>query len=293
MSKFAFRSRVPRPPLDRVVAQLWWADGQIPYTADHLLPMAGAVLVVLLRDPFSTRLAGGRPDVHRHGWLTGPRQTAVVNRPLGRTRAVGAVFRTAGAAAVLGVPADATTGTAIAIDDLLGADAGRLRDDLDAAPAWHDELDRFEVFLRSRLDPELGRLRRVERAVTMLATPARPSITGLAADLGITVQHLGREFRHWVGLSPRWIVRLARLQGLLDAIDTRDDVPWGALAFQFGYADQAHLSREFRALTALTPTGYVRRRSAVYGPLPPGSQTLFVPLAGDVHCVQDRRRSPA
>ena len=244
-------------------------------------------------DPFSTHLPGGRPDLYRHGWFTGPRQTAVVNRPLGHTRAVGAVFRTGGAAAVVGVPANVTTGTAIAIDDVLGADAARLRDDLDAAPAWQEELDRFEAFLRARLDPELGRLRRVERAVSELVAPARPSITGLAADLGITVQHLGREFRYWVGLSPRSIVRLGRLHGLLDAVDTRHGVPWGALAFQVGYADQAHLSREFRALTALTPTDYVRRRLAVFGPLPPGNQTLFVPLASDVQSVQDRHPSPA
>jgi len=124
-------------------------------------------------DPFSTHLPGGRPDLYRHGWFTGPRQTAVVNRPLGHTRAVGAVFRTGGAAAVVGVPANVTTGTAIAIDDVLGADAARLRDDLDAAPAWQEELDRFEAFLRARLDPELGRLRRVERAVSELVFSAR------------------------------------------------------------------------------------------------------------------------
>jgi hypothetical protein len=179
-------------------------DLRVPSTSSESLGRCDedGAAVSKFGDPFSTHLPGGRPDLYRHGWFTGPRQTAVVNRPLGHTRAVGAVFRTGGAAAVVGVPANVTTGTAIAIDDVLGADAARLRDDLDAAPAWQEELDRFEAFLRARLDPELGRLRRVERAVSELVAPARPSITGLAADLGITVQHLGREFRYWVGLSP-------------------------------------------------------------------------------------------
>lgn len=291
---FRFHARRPRPPLDRVVAQLWWADGQIPYVADHLLPMPNAVLVVVLGDPFATRAVDGGPaGLHRHGWFTGPRQGAVVNRPLGHTRAVGAIFRVGGAAAVLGVPARATTDAAIGIDDLLATGVPRLRDDLDAAPTWQAALGAFEAFLRARLDPELGRLRRIERAVAALSAPAPPSVRGLADDLGITVQHLAREFRHWVGLSPRGIARLGRLRRLLDAVDTRAPVPWGTLAHRCGYADQAHLARDFRALTGLTPTGYVRHRLEVFGPLPAGSQPLFVPLTDDVHCVQDGGSPPA
>ncbi len=37
-----------------MVAELWWAEGQIPYRADHLLPMPYTTLAIVLGDPFTT-----------------------------------------------------------------------------------------------------------------------------------------------------------------------------------------------------------------------------------------------
>ena len=54
------------------------------------------------------------------------------------------------------------------------------------------------------------------------------------------------------------LARIARLERALLGLG-RDDVSLAGLAHDCGYSDQAHLSRDFRHLTGLTP-GQWRRR---------------------------------
>lgn len=55
-----------------------------------------------------------------------------------------------------------------------------------------------------------------------------------------------------LGLSPAWLVRRRRLHEASSRL--RDGrVRLADLAAELGYADQAHLTRDFRAATGLTP----------------------------------------
>ncbi len=69
------------------------------------------------------------------------------------------------------------------------------------------------------LDLDVPGLERCERAVALLTEdPVRP-IGDIAATLGVSHGHLDREFTRIVGLSPRRLARLLRVDRLLEAID--------------------------------------------------------------------------
>ena len=55
----------------------------------------------------------------------------------------------------------------------------------------------------------------------------------------------------WLGMTPKAFLRIERVSAAADAI--RADTPLGLVAASLGYADQAHLTREARALLGLTP----------------------------------------
>jgi AraC-like DNA-binding protein len=42
---------------------------------------------------------------------------------------------------------------------------------------------------------------------------------------------------------------------------------WAGLAAEWGYADQAHLIREFRAMAGVTPADYVRDAAGRFRPV--------------------------
>ncbi len=54
-------------------------------------------------------------------------------------------------------------------------------------------------------------------------------------------------------MSPKLAARLIRFDRVVRAADAEPEPAWADLAYDAGYYDQAHLIREVRALSGLTP----------------------------------------
>jgi AraC-like DNA-binding protein len=83
---------------------------------------------------------------------------------------------------------------------------------------------------------------------------APPSLSDLAADLGLSRYQLLRAFRTTMGVPPyAWLAqyRVTRARGLLEA-----GVRPAEAAALVGFADQAHLTRWFRRVLGVTPAAY-------------------------------------
>jgi transcriptional regulator GlxA family with amidase domain len=76
----------------------------------------------------------------------------------------------------------------------------------------------------------------------------------------VSERQLERLFHERIGYGPKLFARVARLQRSTRAIgDLRGSIAsWARFAVECGYADQAHLVREFRALSGVTPVTYAR-----------------------------------
>jgi AraC-like DNA-binding protein len=70
---------------------------------------------------------------------------------------------------------------------------------------------------------------------------------------------LQRLFAEHVGVPPKWVIRRYRLREVTDRLDAGEPVDWGPLAAELGYADQAHLTRDFAAMFGEPPTRYAER----------------------------------
>lgn len=55
-------------------------------------------------------------------------------------------------------------------------------------------------------------------------------------------------------------MRWARLHEAAGRADDGEPVDWAALARDLGYADQAHLTRDFAATIGVPPSRYAQRR---------------------------------
>jgi AraC-like DNA-binding protein len=65
-----------------------------------------------------------------------------------------------------------------------------------------------------------------------------------------------RLFADYVGVSPKWVMRRARLHEAASRADLGKVVDWAELAVDLGYADQAHLTRDFTDTIGVPPGRY-------------------------------------
>jgi len=149
-------------------------------------------------------------------------------------------------------PRAETTRQAIMRDaDAGGFDAGGFDADEARMTGW------AEALLRSVL-PERDPL--AEQAATLVSRitddPGLRRVDQLSAESGMTARTLQRLFADYVGVSPKWVMRRARLHEAAERADSGEPVDWACLASDLGYADQAHLTRDFTVTIGVPPSRY-------------------------------------
>jgi len=145
-------------------------------------------------------------------------------------------------------------------DDARAADDARPADDRAADERAADDARMIgfaEALLHSML-PERDPL--AEQAAALVARitddPGLRRVDQLSASAGMTPRTLQRLFADYVGVSPKWVMRRARLHEAAERADSGEPVDWACLAADLGYADQAHLTRDFTVTIGVPPSRY-------------------------------------
>jgi AraC-like DNA-binding protein len=103
-----------------------------------------------------------------------------------------------------------------------------------------------------------GAPRRVQEAIAALARGGE--VHRVARAVGTSERSLHRELVRWSGLAPKPLARILRMQRCLAALRA-GRMPLAVLAPSLGYADQAHMTRELKALAGVTPRQVLRDAS--------------------------------
>ncbi len=257
-------SRVPRPPLDGLIDDLYYLAGAPPYARLTLPPMPAALLIVNLGAPFRIR-AGADVETAEYAdgcVVTMPTRALEFGYPL-QTRSVGVHVKPWGLAPFLAMPAAELCDRPVTLEQVWGRPAvAELRDRLAAADGPHKMLTVLEDELTRQLceTAGLGLVRHTSSVIA--AAGGAVAIGDLTVAAGVSSTHLAQRFKELVGVTPKRLARTQRFAAALLAIDFAGPIDWSAVAGGAGYFDQAHFGHEFRAFTGLTPTRYaeVRRR---------------------------------
>ncbi|XVU21767.1 helix-turn-helix domain-containing protein [Actinoplanes sp. CA-054009] len=211
--------------------------------AHRLLALASTTLIIDFASP--------------SGIVTGPRATATTAGDNTWAQGVSVGLTPAGVAALFGVPMGDLAGATVALSDLVGPRATELPGRLAGQPDWNSRYELLDLTLGAALGATAraatlaGPDPLVVEAWRRLQQDGAPRAGVVAAELGVTRRWLERGFRRDVGVSPGQVRRIARFQRA--AGEFARGAGFSAAAAGNGYADQAHLSREVRALSGVTP----------------------------------------
>lgn len=179
--------------------------------------------------------------------VTGARATPMVFERTAWASGVTIGFTPAGVRALLDVAPVELVGRTAPLEDLLDP---RLPERLAAVSTWDGRFALLDEVLRQRLRPvAAGRL--VTAAWWQLQGDA-VRVAAVAERLAVSRRHLEKTFNREIGLTPGTVGRIARFQRAIGLLATRRAILPAVAA---GYADQAHLTRDVRAMSGLTPAG--------------------------------------
>lgn len=163
-------------------------------------------------------------------------------------------FSPLGAYRFFGLPMRDLAGAVTDLDDALGRRFAQLATRLAEAGAWDARFDLLDWFVRDRLNRSRPPSSEVAWAWRRLrASHGQVRIGALARDLGWSRRRLAERFSIEVGRPAKTAARLMRFERAHAAALAPVAPDWSGLALDCGYADQAHMIREFRQFAGLSP----------------------------------------
>jgi len=100
------------------------------------------------------------------------------------------------------------------------------------------------------------------------------SIRALSDQIGFSQNHLGNQFKRFVGIPPKEVARFYRFANVLRSLDSMQSVDLTRLAHQTQFYDQSHFNKDFVAFTGYNPTEYIQLRRRVEAENPEHARVL-------------------
>ena len=245
------------PALDALVDRFWAVRWDLPPGVSHeqqVLTHPGANISVGHANALPGQSQPGPVEARLYG-VARALSTRVL---VGQGWTVAAMTRPGGLGAFISGSAADLTDQTVPLGQALGADEAALLAEVTAEP---DEAARVAVLaavLERAVDPQrrlpaaevagVARLAEEDRAVQRLGD--------LCERAGTGPRTLQRKFLLYAGVSPTWVIRRYRLLEAAESVREGRPVSWAEIAAGLGYADQAHLIRDFRAAMGQTPAAY-------------------------------------
>ncbi len=250
----------PHPDLASLVKCYWTLKVPPPDEPQRqrIVPDGCIEMAFLFGDPIRRYLSDDE-------FVVGPRQVVIgqITR-MATIEQVGSVdsfairFYPHGFASFVDMSLESLRDTEKGLEHFFGQEESRLlADSMDNAADAHERIDIAERFLRSRLS-ETPRVDAIVRKTidAMIATKGSDAIKTLVED-GATRRHLERAFRKKVGISPKQLGKVIRLQAALRMMIAQEGESLTDVAYESEYYDQAHFIKDFKEFTGVTPKDFM------------------------------------
>jgi len=191
-----------------------------------------------------------QPSSFVFGQITDPLEIA----PTGVTGILAVRFYPDGFAPFATIPIRDMDNRAVSLTELYGGAGEQLGSDVLIEKTNEARIAVIETFLLNRLNSQEAIDSLARSSVEMLfRTNGQTSIEDLTEQLNINRRQLERRFASVIGLSPKQLSRIIRLQNVLKLMERNQFTTLTALALENGYFDQAHFIKDFKEFTGMSP----------------------------------------
>jgi AraC-like DNA-binding protein len=184
------------------------------------------------------------------GQITRPLEIA----PTGASNIIAARFHPDGFSPFASMSLPEMENKAVSLDLLFDKEGLQLEEQVLAVSTTDERIKIIEAFLLNKLKSPEVTDRIAKQSVEMLLNlNGQLSVDELAAHLKINRRQLERKFSSTIGLSPKQLAKVIRLQATLKMLEKKQFTSLTSLAYENGYFDQAHFIKDFKEFTGMSP----------------------------------------
>ena len=232
--------------LNPIIDAIWSSDSEIEPDKGHQAPpcVTSDLIIKLYQSDFEVILSGPMTQQKSFPWVEGAHYFGIRF-----ASGVGNLFREASLRELVDSSA--------ALNTLAGVDLSQLAEQLASSLSWE-----AQISVLTRSTQNLGvpnhRNHNVDYAKDIIHnTNGNVQIQELAKHIRISQRHLERLFLNFTGLSPKKYCQIVRLNHFIDLISSDRNQSLAKVAADCGFADQSHLTQEFRNMMGQTPFAYL------------------------------------
>ncbi|GAB3512801.1 DUF6597 domain-containing transcriptional factor [Emticicia fontis] len=174
--------------------------------------------------------------------------------PTGETNIFSVRFQPDGFIAFATIPVSQMENRAVSLNELFGETGTTLEKDILQATTTEDRIALIESFLWQILSTPESINKLIKSSIEMIIhLGGQVSVDELSDNLQINRRQLERKFSSVIGLSPKQLAKIIRLQQALKMLSAQNSESLTAIAYEGNYYDQAHFIKDFKAFTGVSP----------------------------------------
>ncbi|BBH23037.1 AraC family transcriptional regulator [Paenibacillus baekrokdamisoli] len=246
--KFQLTRHTPSEEVGFFVKHFWvvsWdLTGQEPYSQD-VIPNPCVNLII---ENNRTGIFGASTDKYSHSL----KEKGLV---------FGAKFKPGGFYPFIKRPVSQLMNNPMNVKDIFDIDASTLEKMILSQEEEGTMVELAERFIQQKLPERDSNIILVNQVIDRIIEDQEiTKVDHICQRFKMNKRKLQRLFDQYVGVSPKWVIKLYRLQHAAGQMDTDHNHDWLKLSMDLGYYDQSHFIKDFKTIIGKTPDEYVRQQ---------------------------------
>ena len=255
-----YQTYQPHPDLAAIVNFYWSLE--VPYDPNNekqkIIPDGFVEMTFNFADNIKRYVSETEYILNPNAVVMGQRTKSYFIEPVGNVDSFAICFYPFGFANLIDVPLKNLTDKEIPIEELLGEAGKKLVQDMIQAADSQERIGIIESFLRNKLNEPSTMDNIVQSTVdALLATKGSASIGDILKEEPSKRRQLERKFAQQIGLSPKQLGKVIRLQSALNMLLNQEEESLTTIAYESEYYDQAHFIKDFKEFTGINPREFL------------------------------------
>lgn len=256
-----YQTHQPHPDLSSLVNFYWTLE--VPAEANsqkqRIIPDGCIEMAFILGDDIKRFISKDEYILQPRAMVLGQTMAPFYIQPVGYVNTFAVTFYPYGFANFINQPIKNLVNKETPLGELFGdVPAKELEQNIQQAENTDERIQYVEDFLFARLKDNMTIDIIVKTTIdVLLSTKGRTSINSIIKQDSSKRRQLERKFVKQIGISPKQLGKVIRLQSALKILLNEDEQNLTNIAYQSEYYDQAHFVKDFKEFTGVSPKEFL------------------------------------